>query len=103
LSFRFIYGVRNFASFAMGMSGLSPTRFASLNLGAAFVWALCFSGFGFMFGQLFKHMLGDMAQMFSFVTLGIFVAAVALAGYLRRRRRPSPPPSSANTQPSGSD
>lgn len=102
LSFRFIYGVRNFASFAMGMSGLAPARFASLNLGAAFVWALAFSGFGFLFGQVFKHMLSDVAQIFSFVTLGIFVVAIAIAGYLHRRRRTAPPPSSANAQPSGS-
>ena len=101
LSFRFIYGVRNFASFAMGMSGLAPARFASLNLAAAFIWALTFSGFGFVFGRVFKHMLTDVAQIFSFVTLGIFIAAVALGGYLHRRRRPAPPPSSANTQASG--
>jgi membrane protein DedA with SNARE-associated domain len=103
LSFRFIYGVRNFASFAMGMSGLAPARFASLNLGAAFIWALAFSGFGFMFGQLFKHVLGDVAQIFSFVTLGIFVVAISVVTYLHRRRRSPRPPASANTQPSGSD
>ena len=99
LSFRFIYGVRNFASFAMGMSGLAPARFASLNLGAAFVWALAFSGFGFAFGQVFKHMLSDVAQIFSFVTLGIFVVAISVGGYLHRRRRTAPPPRSATTQP----
>lgn len=87
LSFRFIYGVRNFASFAMGMSGLSPARFASLNLAAAFVWALAFAGFGFIFGHAFKHMLGDMAQLFSFVMLGVFVVGFAVFGYVRRRQR----------------
>lgn len=94
LSFRFIYGVRNFASFAMGMSGLAPRRFASLNLGAAFMWALAFSGFGFAFGQAFKHMLGNMAQIFSFVTLGIFIVALSVGGYLHRRRRSRPRSSS---------
>lgn len=102
LSFRFIYGVRNFASFAMGMSGLAPARFASLNLGAAFVWALAFSGFGFVFGRVFKHMLSDVAQIFSFVTLGIFVAAISLGGYLARRRRAAPPPSSSTQPPARS-
>ena len=87
LSFRFIYGIRNFASFAMGLSGLAPARFASLNLAAAFVWAASFTGFGFIFGQAFKHVLGDVAQIFSFVMLGIFVVAFALAGILSRRHR----------------
>jgi len=87
LSFRFIYGVRNFASFAMGMSGLAPARFASLNLAAAFMWAATFTGFGFLFGHAFKHMLGNVAQIFSFVMLGVFVVAFGLAGILHRRRR----------------
>ena len=101
LSFRFIYGVRNFASFAMGMSGLAPARFASLNLAAAFVWALAFSGFGFAFGHAFKHMLGDVAQIFSFVMLGVVIAGFTLAGILHRRRRrlsrPVAPPPTPET------
>ncbi|HEX9462364.1 MAG TPA: DedA family protein [Alphaproteobacteria bacterium] len=91
LSFRFVYGIRNFASFAMGMSGLAPARFASLNLAAAFVWAASFTGFGFLFGHVFKHMLGDVAQIFSFVMLGVFIAGFTVAGILsRRHRRRSP-------------
>jgi membrane protein DedA with SNARE-associated domain len=90
LSFRFIYGVRNFASFAMGLSGLNPARFASLNLAAAFVWAASFTGFGFIFGHAFKSMLGDVAQIFSFVMLGVFVVGFTAAGILSRRGRRKP-------------
>jgi membrane protein DedA with SNARE-associated domain len=101
LSFRFIYGVRNFASFAMGMSGLAPARFASLNLAAAFVWAAAFSGFGFAFGHAFKHVLGDVAQVFSFVMLGVVVVGFSVAGILRRRhrrmQRPAVPPAPQST------
>jgi membrane protein DedA with SNARE-associated domain len=95
LSFRFIYGVRNFASFAMGLSGLAPARFASLNLAAAFVWAAAFTGFGFIFGHAFKSMLGDVAQIFSFVMLGVFVVGFTVAGILSRRGRRSRPKAQA--------
>ncbi len=46
LTFRFIYGVRNFASFSLGMARVGPMRFAALNFFAAFVWALSFAGAG---------------------------------------------------------
>ncbi len=39
LSFRFIYGVRNFSAFAMGMSAIRGRRFLMLNFLAAALWA----------------------------------------------------------------
>ena len=39
LSFRFAYGIRNVASAACGMAGMSYVRFALLNFVAAGVWA----------------------------------------------------------------
>ena len=42
LSFRFIYGVRNFSSFAMGMSAVRGRRFLVLNFLAAALWAASF-------------------------------------------------------------
>jgi membrane protein DedA with SNARE-associated domain len=104
LTFRFVYGVRNFASFAMGMSGLSPARFAALNLGAAFVWAMAFSGFGYAFGHALGAMLGDVATIFGIVMLCMFAGAFVLIGFMQRRHRrqgatapippTSPPPGS---------
>ena len=46
LSFRFIYGVRNFSSFAMGLSAVHWRRFMSLNFLAAGLWAGIFVGLG---------------------------------------------------------
>jgi membrane protein DedA with SNARE-associated domain len=100
LSFRFIYGVRNFASFAMGMSGLDPMRFALLNFTAAFVWALSFAGFGYVFGEALEAVLGDVIEIFGLVMLGMFVVAFCLVGYLRHRHRRTPlPPISTTAQP----
>jgi len=78
MSFRFIYGVRNLSSFAIGMSGVAPLRFLVLNFIAAGVWALSFAGFGYVFGEALEAMLGDIARTFGLVMLGVFVLIVSI-------------------------
>ena len=78
LSFRFIYGVRNFSSFALGISGIGWRRFMTLNLIAAFIWAVVFVGAGYLSGRALHHALGDYAERFSLLMLGAF--AVLLIG-----------------------
>ena len=46
LTFRFAYGIRNVASAACGMAGMSRLRFALLNFIAAGLWAVSFVGAG---------------------------------------------------------
>lgn len=87
LSFRFIYGVRNFASFAMGMSGLDPVRFAVLNFCAAFVWALSFAGFGYLFGEALEPFLDNVVLISLTVMATFFAGAFILVKCLRRRHR----------------
>lgn len=87
LSFRFIYGVRNFASFAMGMSGLDPIRFAILNFVAAFVWALSFAGVGYIFGEALEAVLGNVVMISLGVMVAFFVFAFVLVRVLSRRHR----------------
>jgi membrane protein DedA with SNARE-associated domain len=55
LSYRFMYGLRNISSIAVGLSKLSWRRFAILNFAAAFIWALAFCGAGYMFGNVIEH------------------------------------------------
>jgi membrane protein DedA with SNARE-associated domain len=86
LSFRFIYGVRNFASFAMGMARIDPLRFAALNFAAAFVWAASFSGFGYVFGHALQAMLGDFVQYFLYVMLGVFVFSSGIVFLVHRHQ-----------------
>jgi membrane protein DedA with SNARE-associated domain len=90
LSFRFIYGVRNFSSFAMGMSGLAWSRFALLNFIAAGVWAVCFAGAGYLAGMALQHILGDLATGFGLLMLAAFLIAIAVL-FKMSRRRPVPP------------
>jgi membrane protein DedA with SNARE-associated domain len=86
LSFRFIYGVRNVASFAMGTSGVRPLRFAALNFIAAAVWALSFAGFGYVFGQALERLIGDIILAFGVTMLTMF-ALVFIGAYVARRRQ----------------
>ncbi len=86
LSFRFIYGVRNFSSFAMGTSGLSWPRFLILNFIAAGVWATTFAGVGYIVGATFEHLLGDLALGFGLVMLAIFATVILVIARSQRRR-----------------
>lgn len=89
LSFRFIYGVRNLASFAIGLAGVRPLRFLVLNFIAAGVWAFSFAGFGYVFGEVLEAVLGDVARTFGLVMLGVFilVAGILFALHKRQQRR----------------
>ncbi len=46
LTFRFVYGIRNVSAVACGISGMSRTRFATLNFIAAGIWAATFVAAG---------------------------------------------------------
>ena len=91
LTFRFIYGVRNFSSFALGVSHVHWRRFMILNFTAAVIWAGLFIGAGYLCGHTLGHMLGEIAQRFSQTLLVLFALAL-IVGHLihrihRRRRR----------------
>jgi membrane protein DedA with SNARE-associated domain len=87
LSFRFIYGVRNFSSFALGLSAVRWNRFLRLNFLAAVLWAATFVALGYFLGHAFRAMLGDLARSFSLVMLGVFVAIGAGMWLLHRAQR----------------
>jgi membrane protein DedA with SNARE-associated domain len=94
-SFRFIYGVRNLSSFAMGMSAIRWQRFLVLNFLAAGVWAISFVAAGYFLGHAFRAVLGHLVRSFSLVMLAAFLAfaaAVWLAHRLQRRRQIRVPP-----------
>jgi membrane protein DedA with SNARE-associated domain len=87
LSFRFIYGVRNFSSFAMGMSAIRGKRFLALNFLAAALWAAGFIAVGYFLGHAFRAVLGDLARSFSLAMLGVFVAIACGVGLVHRVQR----------------
>lgn len=86
LTFRFIYGVRNVASVACGMSGIHRARFAALNFIAAGVWAAAFVSAGWFIGAaIAEH--GFMVVGIGIVAIGaLFLMGRAL--WLRWRAAP---------------
>jgi membrane protein DedA with SNARE-associated domain len=87
LSFRFIYGVRNFSSFALGISGIDWRRFMTLNFLAAMLWAMVFVGSGYFCGRALEHMLGQIADEFSMIALAAFIVGVIGIAIIHRYRR----------------
>jgi membrane protein DedA with SNARE-associated domain len=92
LTFRFIYGVRNISSFAMGLSAIHWQRFMWLNLLAAGLWAASFIGTGYFLGHAFRAVLGDLARSVSLVMLAALAAISGTIWLLHRAQRRLLPP-----------
>jgi membrane protein DedA with SNARE-associated domain len=86
LSFRFIYGVRNFSSFALGLSAVRWERFLRLNFLAAMVWAASFVAIGYFLGHAFSTAV-NIANWLGYALLGVFVALGCGIWLLHRRHR----------------
>lgn len=93
LGFRWLYGIRNFASAGLGMTDIPRTRFLRLNFIAAGVWAAGFIGIGYGVGTLLRPMINRVAQHFTLVMLGIFLAMLGIVfvahriqAYIQARR-----------------
>jgi membrane protein DedA with SNARE-associated domain len=92
LTYRFMYGIRNVSSVAIGMSKLAWRRFVWLNLIAAGIWAMAFCGFGYLFGDVLRRFGRQKEEVvehsvvyeLTFIVLGIVLAIlVARWGYHR--------------------
>jgi membrane protein DedA with SNARE-associated domain len=89
LTFRFIYGVRNFSSVAIGLSDFGIARFMILNFISAGVWAATFVSLGYLFGHEISRLMGGWAERIELSALGIFltvVIAVLLVSRWRARQ-----------------
>jgi membrane protein DedA with SNARE-associated domain len=86
LCFRFIYGVRNIASFTLGISGIAWQRFLILNFLAALLWAAAFVGTGYFCGRALVKMVGEYADQLRFTLLGAFALVLMVITLLHRWR-----------------
>lgn len=94
LGFRWLYGIRNFASVGLGMTDIHRSRFMRLNFIAAGIWAVGFIGVGYGVGTLLRPMINRVAQHFTLVMLGIFVVMMSVVfiahriqAFIQARRR----------------
>ena len=74
LSFRFIYGIRNFAPFVIGIADVPRIQFVIFNFIAAQIWAHSFAWGGYYLGQTLNHFMGNAKWGF----LGGFIAVILL-------------------------
>lgn len=93
LGFRFLYGVRTLTPFVLGMSGVSPRRFAVLNVVAAGIWAVVVGLAGYALGNLVQALLGEVQRVERVVFLGILGVGALFWGvhFARRLGAGSPP------------
>ena len=94
LTYRFMYGLRNVSGIAVGMSRLPWKKFAVLNAIAAFIWALSFVGFGYLFGDAIAHIphknevVADSVREFMLSVLALFALVIILKlVHIRKKRR----------------
>lgn len=85
LTYRYMYGVRNFASLGMGISELSWPRFAMLNFVAAFLWANSFAWGGYALGYFAASALGRIN--FGYIMIGALVFVFGLFAFIHWRSK----------------
>jgi membrane protein DedA with SNARE-associated domain len=95
LSFRFLYGIRNIASVALGTSHLRWSAFLFWNFIAAGLWAVSFAGAGYLLGEA-AAAIGDYGpKVLLGVVLGIggcFLAWRSLVWHGNRNKPAAPAP-----------
>jgi membrane protein DedA with SNARE-associated domain len=87
LVFRFFCGLRNIAPVFLGLSGLSASRFACLNLLGAVVWAALFCWGGYLIARALTAFLGALARYEIPLVLLLLAAGCGARLYRRRNAR----------------
>lgn len=90
LSFRFLYGVRSVAPFAIGASHRVPRlRFFALNAVGAALWAVAVAWAGFLFGKTIQLLFEDVKRFETYALIGLVILGliVWVTSLVRRRRR----------------
>jgi membrane protein DedA with SNARE-associated domain len=82
---RFVYGIRNISPLIIGMAKISPLRFSTLNVPAAFIWSVLVSGAGYLFAEVLESTKENLKYI-QMGALGILCAALLWFFYRRVKR-----------------
>jgi membrane protein DedA with SNARE-associated domain len=85
LIFRFLYGLRNLAPFAIGLSNVSIKKFVLLNVISAAVWAVTLGILGYFFGQIMEAVLDDIKK-YELIIMGGLLFCATLIFLIKRYR-----------------
>jgi membrane protein DedA with SNARE-associated domain len=69
---RYVYGIRNLAGFAFGISSVPAATFLPLNFVSAGLWSVTIISVGYAFSQFTDKMISDTASGMSVVALILF-------------------------------
>ena len=78
LSFRFLYGLRTVAPFAIGMSSVKSSTYAILNVIAAAVWAVAVALLGYLLGDAIQALLRGAKHVEHWIIGGLAVGGLLL-------------------------
>lgn len=82
---RFLYGLRLAGPIVIGSSGVSPLRFAALNMIGAALWAVLVAGAGYYFGVALQTLFTDIKRIEEIILITILVGGFLV--WLWRRKR----------------
>lgn len=88
---RYVYGFRLVGGVAAGLSGMPAWQFVILNALSALVWAILFTGIGFVFGLGAEQIIGSTLARHERLLIGLGIgvgtglAAWGLAHFFKRR------------------
>ena len=84
-SVRFMYGLRTAGPIAIGLARVPWRDFVIFNALGAAVWALIFTGLGYLFGRAISVVIGELAH-YEMLAAGVILAG-GLTGWVWHRHR----------------
>lgn len=87
IGFRFLYGIRTVAPFAMGLTRVSAVKFVALDSIGIALWAAAVGGLGYLFGEGLEHLVAGVRryEIWAFAALAAAGAAAWLVHFVRER------------------
>jgi membrane protein DedA with SNARE-associated domain len=87
-AFRFIYGLRTVAPFAIGLSEISFIKFFIINMISGIVWAVLIGFLGYLFGQAVEILIDDIKKYEIYIlSAGIAIVIIRFVFIWMKRKK----------------